>query len=168
MRSIQKATVLVILFGVAFALLMLPLQSASRDHGFSATYASPQSGSDEPVPAFHAQPPTGPLPATLSPEPFSDPVVQNAYTVAAHVKKVLYQEPCYCRCDRSQGHTSLLDCFASKHGSGCQICVREDLYTYEQTHKGKTAAQIRDGIIQGEWQSADITKYQTPLPVAHK
>jgi Protein of unknown function with PCYCGC motif len=168
MRLIQKASVLVVLFGVAFALLMLPQQSASRDHGFSPTAASPQSGSDEPVPAFHAQPPTGPLPATLSSDSFSDPVVQNAYSVAAHVKKVLYQEPCYCHCDRSQGHTSLLDCFASKHGSGCQICVREDLYTYEQTHKGKTPAQIREGIIQGEWQSVDITKYQTPLPVAHK
>lgn len=168
MRAIQKATMLVILFGVAFALLLLPQRSASSENDLSANPASPQSASDEPVPAFHTQPPTGALPATLSPDLFSDPVVQNAYTVASHVKKVLYQEPCYCHCDRSQGHNSLLDCFASKHGSGCQICVREDLYTYEQTHKGKTPAQIRDGIIQDEWQSVDISKYQTPLPVAHK
>jgi hypothetical protein len=168
MRLIQKASVLVVLFGVASALLLLPQQSVSSGHNFSATAASPQSASDEPVPAFHAQPPTAALPATLSPDLFSDPVVQNAYTVAARVRKVLYQEPCYCHCDRSQGHTALLDCFASKHASDCQICVREDLYTYEQTHKGKTPTQIREGIIQGEWQSVDISKYQTPIPVTHK
>jgi len=103
----------------------------------------------------------------MSPDNFSDPVVQNAYALAAHVKKVLYQQPCYCHCDRSQGHESLLDCFVSKHGAACETCVREDLYAYEQTHKGKTPAQIRAGIIQGEWQSVDISKYQTP-PAAHK
>jgi hypothetical protein len=95
---------------------------------------------------------------------FSDPVAQNAYTVAAKIKKTLYQEPCYCHCDRSQGHTSLLDCFASKHGAECNICIYEDLYSYEQSRKGKTAAQIRAGIIKGEWQSVDVTKYQNPLP----
>ena len=87
---------------------------------------------------------------------------------AARVKKVLYQEPCYCHCDRSQGHTGLLDCFVSKHGSGCEICVREDLYTFEQTKKGKTPAQIREGIKQGDWKSLDVSKYESPLPAAHK
>jgi hypothetical protein len=154
MRLIQKSSALLILFGVALALLLLPQKSSSHA----------QSDAGDATPAFHAQPPTGPLPSTMSPDTFSEPIVQNAYTVAARVKKVLYQEPCYCHCDRSQGHTSLLDCFVSKHGSGCQICVREDLYSYEQSRKGKTPAQIRDGIISGEWESVDVTKYQTPLP----
>jgi len=78
-------------------------------------------------------------------------------------EKVLYQQPCYCHCDRSQGHTSLLDCFASKHGSGCGVCMREAIYSYEQSHKGKTAAQIRAGIERGEWQQVDMSKYQTPV-----
>jgi hypothetical protein len=91
-------------------------------------------------------------------------MVQNAYTVAARIKKTLYQQPCYCHCDRSQGHGSLLDCFSSKHGSGCNICISEDLYAYEQSQKGKTAAQVRAGIIQGEWRSVDLAKYQKPLP----
>jgi hypothetical protein len=154
MRLIQRSSALLILFGVALALLLLPQKSSSHA----------QADADDATPAFHAQPPTDALPSTMSPDTFSDPVVQNAYTVAARVKKVLYQEPCYCHCDRSQGHASLLDCFVSKHGSGCQICVREDLYSYEQSRKGKTPAQIRDGIIGGEWQSVDIGKYQTPLP----
>jgi Protein of unknown function with PCYCGC motif len=79
------------------------------------------------------------------------------------VKKVLYQQPCYCHCDRSQGHTSLLDCFASQHGAGCGVCIREAIYSYEQSHKGKTAAQIRTGIERGAWQHVDMSKYQTPV-----
>ena len=164
MRLIQKCSALLVLFAFAFGLLLLPQQSMSSASHFSLP---PQSQSADDVPAFHNQAPAGALPATMSPDNFSDPVVQNAYALAAHVKKVLYQQPCYCHCDRSQGHESLLDCFVSKHGAGCETCVREDLYSYEQTHKGKTPTQIRAGIIQGEWQSVDISKYQTP-PVAHK
>jgi hypothetical protein len=163
MPLIQKCSALLILFASAFVLLLLPQQSLSSASHLSLT---PQQSADD-VPAFHNEAPAGALPATMSPDNFSDPVVQNAYALAAHVKKVLYQEPCYCHCDRSQGHESLLDCFVSKHGAGCGTCVREDLYSYEQTHKGKTPAQIRAGIIAGEWQSVDISKYQTP-PAATK
>jgi hypothetical protein len=164
MAFIQKCSALLILVAFALGLLLLPQQSISSASRLPST-AEPQSAND--VPAFHNEAPAGALPATMSPDNFSDPVVQNAYALAAHVKKVLYQEPCYCHCDRSQGHESLLDCFVSKHGAGCETCVREDLYSYEQTRKGKTPAQIRAGIIQGEWQTVDISKYQTP-PAAHK
>jgi hypothetical protein len=116
------------------------------------------------VPAFHNQAPQGQVPGTLSPTEFSDVVVQNAYILAGRVKKILYQQPCYCHCDRSQGHKSLLDCFASKHGAACGVCMREAIYSYEQSHRGKTAAQIRAGIEHGEWQQVDMTRYQTPLP----
>jgi len=100
----------------------------------------------------------------MDPALFPNPVVQNAYAVAGKIKRILYQEPCYCHCDRSVGHGSLLDCFASKHGSGCNICLYEDLYTYEQSLKGKTATQIRAGIIKGEWRTVDASKYQKALP----
>jgi hypothetical protein len=146
------------LFVFGLVLAVVPEQAVSQ-----AKPAAEQS--PEPVPAFHAQPPQGELPATMNPDLFSaEPVVQNAYTVAAKIKKTLYQEPCYCHCDKSQGHASLLDCFASRHGSGCTTCIYEDLYTYEQVRKGKTATQIRAGIIKGEWQSVDPSKYQQPLP----
>lgn len=118
---------------------------------------------DDSIPAFHEGPPQGELPATLPPELFGSVVVQNAYTLAAKVKKILYQQPCYCHCDRSVGHASLLDCFASKHGSGCDVCMKEAIYSYEQSRKGKTAAQIRTGIESGEWRRVDMTKYQHPL-----
>ncbi len=45
---------------------------------------------EEAVPAFHNEPPQGQLPETLSPSQFTDVVVQNAYTLAARVKKTLY------------------------------------------------------------------------------
>lgn len=125
----------------------------------NAKHAASQS--DEPVPAHHEQAPAGALPETMDPGQFENPVVKNAYALSAKVKKVLYQQPCYCHCDRSQGHNSLLDCFTSKHGSMCNICLGEALYSYEQTRKGKTSAQIRDGIVHGEWQSVDASKYQT-------
>jgi Protein of unknown function with PCYCGC motif len=163
MHVIQKCFVLLILVAFAIGLLVLPQQSISANR--LASTAEPQATDD--VPAFHSAAPTGALPVTMSPDNFSDPLAQNAYAVAARVKKVLYQQPCYCHCDRSQGHESLLDCFVSKHGAGCGVCVREDLYSYEQTRKGKTPAQIRAGIIQGQWQSLDLSQYQTP-PAAHK
>ena len=149
-RSLASAT----LVGFALASLFLAQGTSSR---------SPQDPAAD-VPAYHAQPPQGALPATMSPQEFPDPVVKNAYAAAAKVKKALYQQPCYCHCDRSQGHESLLDCFASKHGSGCGTCIQEAFYTYEQTRKGKTPSQIRAGIERGEWKTVDLNKYQNPLP----
>jgi hypothetical protein len=148
------------LFGFALALGLIPQQAISRS---PQEANAQQSDADKTVPAFHAQPPEGELPATMDPDLFTDPFVQNAYAVAAKIKKTLYQQPCYCHCDRSHGHTSLLDCFASKHGSGCGTCIYEDFYSYEQSRKGKSAAEIRAGIIKGEWKSVDATKYQKPL-----
>ncbi len=149
------------LCSLALVFAVLPERAASVS---PAGQGAPQSGTTEPVPAYHDQVPPDALPATMNPDFFSGPFVQNAYTVAARIKKTLYQQPCYCHCDRSQGHGSLLDCFASKHGAGCNICISEDFYAYEQLRKGKTVAQIRAGIIQGEWQSVDLAKYQKPLP----
>ena len=161
MHGIARVGSAALLFGVAMALAFVRLPAAS---GSSQQGNGPQPGTDDAVPAYHAQAPKGELPETMKPESFPDPLVQNAYAVAAKIKKTLYQQPCYCHCDRSKGHTSLLDCFASEHGSGCGTCIYEDFYSYEQVRKGKTAAQIREGIIKGEWKSVDALKYRQPLP----
>lgn len=162
MSLVRKYSAFIILFAAALTLVLLPQISVSSPTPLPAQAAT------ESIPAYHAQPPTGVLPATMAPETFTDPVVQNAYIVAARAKKVLYQEPCYCHCDRSEGHASLLDCFVSKHGSGCDVCIKEDVYSYEQTLKGKTPAQIRDGITKGEWHHVDLSPYETVIPSAHK
>jgi hypothetical protein len=153
MRAKSKIICGVVLCGLALATAIVAPRAVSH----------PGQGAEEPVPAFHTEAPQGQPPATLNPSEFSEVVVQNAYTLAARVKRILYQQPCYCHCDRSQGHTSLLDCFASKHGSECGVCMREAIYSYEQSHKGKTAAQIRAGIERGEWRGVDMTKYTVPV-----
>src|SRR5882724_326946 len=153
MRVLQRIAMVLAFLAGGIALAAVPSRIAPR--------LEPQA--EEPIPAFHAQVPKGELPAVMSLSLFTDVAVQNAYVIAARIKKTLYQQPCYCHCDQSQGHGSLLDCYASRHASGCDICMREDFYAYEQVGKGKTGAQIRDGIKKGEWQSVDVTKYQKPL-----
>jgi hypothetical protein len=155
MRVIHRFLLYAILLVFALVWAFVPQRTA---------LSSPQIPGADPVPAYHAKPPEGPLPPTMSPGLFTDPVIRNGYVVAARVKKALYQQPCYCYCDRSHGHGSLLDCFTSKHGSDCETCIREALYTYEQSRKGKTPAQIREGIERGDWQSVDLSKYQKPIP----
>ena len=153
MHSLGKLLVAATVLVSAAGLLVLPQFAAP---------ASQQNGtqsSDEPTPAFHGQAPKDALPPTMEASLFQDVPTFNAYLVAGRIKKVLYQQPCYCHCDRSQGHGSLLDCFVSRHGSGCDICQKEDFYAYEQSHKGKTAAQIREGIMRGDWQKVDTAKY---------
>jgi hypothetical protein len=116
------------------------------------------------VPAFHTEPPSGPLPATMDPMQFLDPENENVYALAAKIKAVLYQQPCYCRCDIYDGHKSLLDCFVGRHGSMCSICKKEAVYAYTQSEKGKTAEQIRKGIMNEEWKDVDLSIYRTSTP----
>jgi hypothetical protein len=167
MRKWGKVFTVSAILTSAVALLFVPQLTTSRAQQMSDMQRD--HSANEPVPAFHSQPAQDALPPTMDPALFSEPIVYNAYTVAGRVKKVLYQQPCYCHCDRSVGHGSLLDCFVSRHGTGCDICQREAFYSYEQTRKGKTPAQIRAGIMQGEWQTVDISKYQAAnLPKAAK
>jgi hypothetical protein len=160
MNSLGKILSVATLFVGGAAMLVLPQFAASHAPQTAGGQHDQPVKADEPVPAFHAEPPKDALPPTMEPSLFTDIEIFNAYAVAGRVKKVLYQEPCYCHCDRSQGHGSLLDCFVSKHGSGCDICIKEAFYSYEQTHKGKTPAQIREGIMRGDWQKVVLTKYQ--------
>ncbi|MGB7282126.1 MAG: CYCXC family (seleno)protein [Candidatus Acidiferrum sp.] len=159
MRGTQKVFGAIILALAGLALGLIPQQASSRSTG---TWE--QDANIEPIPAYHKSAPTGTLPATLGPSLFADPIAQNAYRLAARIRKILYQEPCYCHCDRSQGHGSLLDCYAGKHAAECGICIREGLYSYQQSRKGKSVAQIREGIERGDWQQVDVTKYESPQP----
>ena len=165
----QKVIAGFLLVVTTIVLLALPQHAATRPSPQPQSQNAPAMdmslpAGNEPTPAFHTQLPRSPLPNTLDPMQFTTTLVQNAYTVAARIRKLLYQQPCYCHCDRSEGHGSLLDCFAGHHGSMCNVCMAEDFYTYEQSHAGKTAAQIRTGIISGDWKSIDLNKYILPLP----
>jgi hypothetical protein len=116
---------------------------------------------DEGIPSYHAYALKPPIPATVDPKQFPDALNRNVYALAAKIKSVLYQQPCYCYCDRHAGHKSLLDCYASTHGSECDVCQKEAVLAYQQTQKGKTPAQIRAAIIRGDWKSVDLKPYMT-------
>jgi len=93
-----------------------------------------------------------PFPSTLDPAQFDNPYVRRAYQVAKDDPAVLAQQPCYCYCQR-EGHRSLLDCFATKHGATCGTCVKEAVLAGQMHQQGKSAAEIRAAIIQGQWKN---------------
>jgi hypothetical protein len=139
--------------------------AALAGFGIGAAYVNAQGGAVEDLPAYHANPPSAPLPATLDPKLFPDAQTQNIYALAAKEKVVLYQQPCYCHCDRHVGHKSLLDCYVDRHASVCDVCKKEAVFAYQQSRLGKTPAQIRAAIIQGQWKEADIPQSSAPSPL---
>ena len=118
---------------------------------------------DQGVPAFNPAPPKpgAKFPPILAKEQLwgsnsQYPFQAHAYELAARIPAVLHQQPCYCYCDRGMGHNSLRSCFEGTHGAECATCLKELYYSYVEHKKGKTAKQIRAGIIKGEWKQIDL------------
>jgi hypothetical protein len=114
------------------------------------------------IPAYNAGPPPKgtKLPAILTQDQLwgADaryPYQTHAYELASKIPAVIHQQPCYCYCDR-MGHNSLHSCFENTHGARCSTCLKELYYAYQQDKKGKTAAQIRAGITNGDWKLIDL------------
>ena len=145
----KRGLTLLFLFVVTFAL--------------SAPWATSQQEQQEaPMPAYHEAPPARgtKLPAILSKDQLwgensQYPYQTHAYELASKIENVLYQQPCYCYCDR-MGHKSLHSCFENTHGAECSICMKELYYAYTQHQSGKTAKQIRQGIIRGDWKHVEL------------
>jgi Protein of unknown function with PCYCGC motif len=154
----KRSSSVVLLLGLA---LLLPTLSLTVVSHVARSEPSTQS-TDQDTPAYHETPPNPPLPTLMNPLDFESPVVQNAYRLVERLVPILYQQPCYCRCDRHHGHSSLLDCYLTKHTAGCGTCLQELFYVYEQRCNAKTAVEIRQGIIRGEWKTLDIKKYDRP------
>src|SRR6202044_2363478 len=119
--------------------------------------------SDVDVPAYHPVAPAkgAKLPALLSGKQLEGPLFQYpwqkvVYEDAAKVQNVLYQLPCYCRCDRALGHASLHSCFEGLHGAICATCAAEGAYAYKITKLGRTVKEIREGVMRKEFQSIDL------------
>ena len=117
------------------------------------------------IPAYHPSAPlrVRALPpilagAKLTGENFRYAWQVHAYQKAVRVANVLYQLPCYCRCDRALGHTSLRSCYEGLHASECSTCAKEGIFAYQQTRLGKTPTQIRAAINRHEYESIDLEK----------
>jgi len=129
-----------------------------------ASYAQWSNPSDD-IPAYHPAPPANPasMPPILSGKQLTGEYFRyawqvKAYKEAAKIPAVLYQLPCYCRCDRALGHTSLHSCFEGTHAAICSTCAKEGVYAYEMTKRGWTPKQIREGIEHGAYEKIDLNK----------
>ena len=74
------------------------------------------------------------------------PRVQAVYKQAARIPEVLDGLHCYCECGQHSGHYSLLDCFKSDHGAGCDICLTSVAMAYDLNKDGKSLDEIRAAI----------------------
>jgi hypothetical protein len=145
---LKRGLTLVFLFAVTFA--------------FSVPAAISQQEPQGEIPAYNAGPPPKgtKLPPTLEKEQLwganaEYPYQTHAYELASRIPVVLHQQPCYCYCDR-MGHNSLHSCYENTHAARCAACLKELYYSYDQHKRGKTAKQIRAGIIRGEWKLVDL------------
>ncbi len=122
------------------------------------TVSAQHAESDSSVPAYNKTPPgKGAKQAPILGKDAlwgenGGPMQIHAYELAAKIPSVLHQMPCYCHCDR-MGHKSLRTCFEGTHGAECDVCMKELFYAYGEKKKGKTVAQIRKGIIDGQWKN---------------
>ncbi|MGA8036051.1 MAG: PCYCGC motif-containing (lipo)protein [Candidatus Acidiferrales bacterium] len=154
--------------GAIFALAAFGLGAAvaNAQSPTSAPEAPPTATAAKPeLPPYHDSAPKSPLPATRDPHEFPEVENQNLYALAAKEKAMLYQEPCFCHCNREVGHESLLDCFVDTHAANCLLCKKEAVLTYQEWKQGKTAAQIRQDIVEGKWKTIDLSKYDDEVIV---
>lgn len=99
------------------------------------------------IPAHYKfAPPLDKLRGTLAPELFNGNV-RLAYQAAKEIPQTLAQLPCYCHCDMSKGHKSLLSCFEDEHGENCGTCIGEAVMAHNLQRQGLKPAQIRERII---------------------
>jgi hypothetical protein len=167
---LRKTLIVAAIFCFALAGFGIGFLAAQDSADHAAHQAAPATPSTKPyIPAYHADAPTGTLPETIDPMTFPDTLNQNVYRLASDpkLKKVLYQQPCYCGCDRNNGHTSLLDCYLDHHASICDVCRKEGVYAYQESKKGKTPSQIREAIMAGKWKEVDLTAYGAIPPASH-
>ncbi len=113
------------------------------------------------VPAYYPLPPARAYNPVLHGEQLTGPAFGHGYQVAAYrmaakIERVLYAQPCGCRCDLALRHKSLHSCFEGTHGAACATCMREAVYAYQQTQLGKTPEEIRAGVLRGEWRNIEV------------
>jgi len=82
---------------------------------------------------------------TLDPALFTGPV-REAYQLAGKNPALFSQLHCYCGCDRTYGHKSLLDCYRDRHGARCDICVGEALQANTLAKQNTPVEQIREAL----------------------
>lgn len=76
----------------------------------------------------------------------SNPRIMRAYQIAREIPETLDGLYCYCECKEHLGHRSLLTCYNSQHGAGCDVCIAEAEQAYDMVKQGRALADIRTAI----------------------
>lgn len=83
--------------------------------------------------------------STLSPVLFVGKTA-SAYQLAQEIPDALDHLYCYCHCDKSIGHITLLSCFTDTHAANCGVCQNEAIDAAAMLKKGSTLPEIRRQI----------------------
>ena len=104
----------------------------------------PASGGGHPEPRSDA----ASMSETVMPASFftDNPRVLRTYQLAREIPATLDGIYCNCHCKEDAGHRSLLTCFQSQHGAGCDICLGEAEMAEEMHAQGKSLQEIRSQI----------------------
>lgn len=105
------------------------------------TATAPENGSTKPLPRG----PNGELPAVLDPDKYSGQA-RAGYAACKEVPQICDKLFCYCGCDLTDCHGSLLDCFTNDHGEDCHICQEEAIVALKLHKKGKTLTAIQKEV----------------------
>ena len=84
---------------------------------------------------------------TVDPAQFAGST-KEAYKFARRNPAILEKLHCYCGCDQTDGHKSLLDCFRSYHGAWCEVGTSEAIQAEALSDLGNPADQIREFLRQ--------------------
>ncbi|MBX9666753.1 MAG: PCYCGC domain-containing protein [Candidatus Obscuribacterales bacterium] len=72
--------------------------------------------------------------------------VKAGYQAAKEIPEICAKLFCYCGCDLTDCHATLLDCFTSDHGVDCHICQEETILALKFHRKGKSLTDIQKFI----------------------
>jgi hypothetical protein len=106
-------------------------------------------------------------PEVLDPSKFFGAAAMG-YASAKACPEVVSRLFCYCGCDISDNHNTLIDCFTSNHGVDCHICQEEAVMALKMHRDNASIAEIQKAIDQEfsakyPWKedSPAYTKYKT-------
>lgn len=105
----------------------------------SAQASGNPSGNPSDKPSVPGEPPV------LDPNKFFGHA-KSGYAAAQLCPEICAKLFCYCGCDMTDDHDSLLDCFTTDHGVDCHICQEEALIALKMKREGKSMKQIQQAI----------------------
>jgi hypothetical protein len=77
--------------------------------------------------------------------------VAKAYSIAKGNRELLDSIYCYCHCERTLGHKSLLTCFVDTHAAECDICQDQAIFAFSRHEDGLSFRQVRKAVDEKFW-----------------